>query len=227
MPPPSVRFAQESSFRGPSGASSPEAKNTGLAPTPPSPAGGEGWVGEYGLRARGFAAPRNDSVWCLLVQSPSVTRLSVGRIRDQREARKLPRRGDARRLDRRHGAGAGSIARASRRVCIGPVDRQPDSRHRWFRRQRALSPSATLPTMFGHRGLACDGQVNAEQAAQRGTPMHMSNESLVVILLVGLIAGWLAGKIVQGTGFGIIGDLIIGIIGAFIGDWLLPQVGIP
>jgi uncharacterized membrane protein YeaQ/YmgE (transglycosylase-associated protein family) len=56
--------------------------------------------------------------------------------------------------------------------------------------------------------------------------MHMSNESLVVILLVGLIAGWLAGKIVQGTGFGIIGDLIIGIIGAFIGDWLLPQVGI-
>jgi uncharacterized membrane protein YeaQ/YmgE (transglycosylase-associated protein family) len=56
--------------------------------------------------------------------------------------------------------------------------------------------------------------------------MHMSNESLVVILLVGLVAGWLAGKIVQGTGFGIIGDLIIGIIGAFIGDWLLPQVGI-
>ena len=56
--------------------------------------------------------------------------------------------------------------------------------------------------------------------------MHMSNESLVVILLVGLIAGWLAGKIVQGTGFGIIGDLIIGIIGAFIGDWLLPQIGI-
>ena len=56
--------------------------------------------------------------------------------------------------------------------------------------------------------------------------MQMSNESLVVILLVGLIAGWLAGQIVQGTGFGIIGDLIIGIIGAFIGDWLLPQVGI-
>jgi uncharacterized membrane protein YeaQ/YmgE (transglycosylase-associated protein family) len=44
--------------------------------------------------------------------------------------------------------------------------------------------------------------------------------SLIVILLVGLIAGWLAGKIVQGTGLGIIGDIIIGIIGAFIGRWL-------
>ena len=56
--------------------------------------------------------------------------------------------------------------------------------------------------------------------------MHMSSESLLIILLVGLIAGWLAGQIVQGTGFGIVGDLIIGIIGAFIGSWLLPQLGI-
>jgi uncharacterized membrane protein YeaQ/YmgE (transglycosylase-associated protein family) len=45
-------------------------------------------------------------------------------------------------------------------------------------------------------------------------------------LLVGLIAGWLAGQIVQDTGFGVVGDLIIGIVGAFIGSWLLPQLGI-
>jgi uncharacterized membrane protein YeaQ/YmgE (transglycosylase-associated protein family) len=51
--------------------------------------------------------------------------------------------------------------------------------------------------------------------------MHMSSESLLVIVLVGLIAGWLAGQIIRGTGFGLIGDLIIGILGAFIGDWLL------
>ena len=56
--------------------------------------------------------------------------------------------------------------------------------------------------------------------------MHISNESLLVILLVGLIAGWLAGKIIRGTGFGIIGDIIIGIIGAFTGDWLLPRLSI-
>ena len=58
------------------------------------------------------------------------------------------------------------------------------------------------------------------------TKLHMSNESLLIILGVGLIAGWLAGQIVQGTGFGIVGDLIIGIVGAFIGSWLLPQLGI-
>jgi uncharacterized membrane protein YeaQ/YmgE (transglycosylase-associated protein family) len=56
--------------------------------------------------------------------------------------------------------------------------------------------------------------------------VHISNESLLVILVVGLVAGWLAGKIVQGAGFGLIGDIAIGIVGAFIGDWLLPQIGI-
>ncbi len=56
--------------------------------------------------------------------------------------------------------------------------------------------------------------------------MYFSNESLLVIILVGLVAGWLAGQIVQGTGFGLIGDLIIGIVGAFVGGWLLPRLGV-
>ncbi len=56
--------------------------------------------------------------------------------------------------------------------------------------------------------------------------MHMSGESLLIILLVGVVAGWLAGQIVQGTGFGLVGDLIVGIVGAFIGSWVLPQLGI-
>lgn len=54
--------------------------------------------------------------------------------------------------------------------------------------------------------------------------MHLSNESLIVILLVGVVAGWLAGQIAWGTGLGILGDLVVGIIGAFIGDWLLPKL---
>src|SRR5271167_998499 len=58
------------------------------------------------------------------------------------------------------------------------------------------------------------------------TKMQMSGESLLIILVVGLIAGWLAGQIVQGAGFGIVGDLLIGIAGAFIGSWLLPQLGL-
>ena len=56
--------------------------------------------------------------------------------------------------------------------------------------------------------------------------MNMSNEGLLIIVLVGIIAGWLAGKIVDGGGFGLIGDLIVGIAGAFIGDWLMPRLNI-
>jgi uncharacterized membrane protein YeaQ/YmgE (transglycosylase-associated protein family) len=56
--------------------------------------------------------------------------------------------------------------------------------------------------------------------------MHLSNESLLVILFVGLVAGWLAGQIMRGSGFGLIADILIGIVGALIGDWLLPRLGI-
>ena len=56
--------------------------------------------------------------------------------------------------------------------------------------------------------------------------MHLSNESILVILFVGVIAGWLAGSVMEGGGFGLIGDLIVGLIGAFIGNWLLPRLGI-
>ncbi|HEU5067821.1 MAG TPA: GlsB/YeaQ/YmgE family stress response membrane protein, partial [Sphingomicrobium sp.] len=56
--------------------------------------------------------------------------------------------------------------------------------------------------------------------------MHMSNESLLVIILVGIVAGWLAGRLVRGAGFGLVGDLLVGIVGAFIGNWLLPKIGL-
>lgn len=55
--------------------------------------------------------------------------------------------------------------------------------------------------------------------------MNLSGEGLLVIIVVGVIAGWLAGKLVQGTGFGLIGDLVVGIIGAFIASWLFPRLG--
>ena len=56
--------------------------------------------------------------------------------------------------------------------------------------------------------------------------MHLTTESLLVILFVGLVAGWLAGLVVRGTGLGIVGDIVVGILGAFIGSWLLPQLHI-
>jgi uncharacterized membrane protein YeaQ/YmgE (transglycosylase-associated protein family) len=43
--------------------------------------------------------------------------------------------------------------------------------------------------------------------------------SLLVFLLVGLVAGWLAGKLVKGGGFGLVGDLVVGVIGAFVGGF--------
>jgi uncharacterized membrane protein YeaQ/YmgE (transglycosylase-associated protein family) len=56
--------------------------------------------------------------------------------------------------------------------------------------------------------------------------MVLSNESIIVILFVGLVAGWLAGKIVRGTGFGIIGDILVGVAGALIASLLFPKLGI-
>ena len=56
--------------------------------------------------------------------------------------------------------------------------------------------------------------------------MYLSNQSLLVILFVGLVAGWLAGQIVRGTGFGIIGDIIVGILGALIASLLFPRLGL-
>ena len=56
--------------------------------------------------------------------------------------------------------------------------------------------------------------------------MVLSNENILIILFVGLVAGWLAGKIVRGTGFGIIGDLLVGIAGALVASLLFPKIGI-
>ena len=54
----------------------------------------------------------------------------------------------------------------------------------------------------------------------------MQLEALVILLLVGAIAGYLAGIIVKGYGFGVIGNIIVGIVGAVIGSWLLPKLGL-
>jgi uncharacterized membrane protein YeaQ/YmgE (transglycosylase-associated protein family) len=51
-------------------------------------------------------------------------------------------------------------------------------------------------------------------------------DSLLIILVVGIVAGWLAGQLTRGTGFGLIADLCIGVVGALIGNWLLPRLGI-
>ena len=54
--------------------------------------------------------------------------------------------------------------------------------------------------------------------------MAISGQSLLVIVIVGIVAGWLAGLIVQGGGLGVIGDLVVGVLGAFVGDYLLAHL---
>jgi uncharacterized membrane protein YeaQ/YmgE (transglycosylase-associated protein family) len=54
----------------------------------------------------------------------------------------------------------------------------------------------------------------------------MDLQGLLILLIVGAIAGWLAGVIMKGYGFGLIGNIIVGIVGAVIAGWLLPRLGI-
>lgn len=49
---------------------------------------------------------------------------------------------------------------------------------------------------------------------------------IVIWLLVGAVAGWLAGMIVKGYGFGLVGNMVVGVIGSLIAGWLLPRLGV-
>lgn len=54
----------------------------------------------------------------------------------------------------------------------------------------------------------------------------MAVETLVIWLIIGAVAGFLAGLIVKGYGFGLVGNIVVGIVGAAFGGWLLPQLGL-
>ena len=52
--------------------------------------------------------------------------------------------------------------------------------------------------------------------------MAMDPQALIVFLVIGAVAGWLAGQVMSGGGFGLIGNIIVGVVGAFVAGWLLP-----
>jgi uncharacterized membrane protein YeaQ/YmgE (transglycosylase-associated protein family) len=54
----------------------------------------------------------------------------------------------------------------------------------------------------------------------------MESTGLISFLLIGLVAGWLAGKFMKGQGFGLIGNMVVGVIGAFLGGFLFGVLGI-
>jgi len=47
----------------------------------------------------------------------------------------------------------------------------------------------------------------------------------VWFILIGLVAGWLAGTLVKGGGFGVVGDIVVGVVGALLGGWLFSALG--
>jgi uncharacterized membrane protein YeaQ/YmgE (transglycosylase-associated protein family) len=46
-------------------------------------------------------------------------------------------------------------------------------------------------------------------------------------IIIGILAGWLAGKLMRGSGYGIIGDLVLGLIGGVVGGWLFSALNVP
>ena len=56
--------------------------------------------------------------------------------------------------------------------------------------------------------------------------MRLSDERIIVILVVGVVAGWLIGKVLRGNGLGLVGDAAVGVVGALIGDWLVPRLNL-
>ena len=54
----------------------------------------------------------------------------------------------------------------------------------------------------------------------------MDIQSLIIWLVIGAVAGWLAGVVVTGFGLGLIGNIVVGIVGSFIAGWLLPKIGV-
>ena len=56
--------------------------------------------------------------------------------------------------------------------------------------------------------------------------MNLDTQSLLILIVVGIVAGWLAGVVVRGYGLGLVGNLVVGVVGAFLASWLLPRLGV-
>jgi uncharacterized membrane protein YeaQ/YmgE (transglycosylase-associated protein family) len=66
-------------------------------------------------------------------------------------------------------------------------------------------------------------------AVPQGTaclPQNSTRMDILYILVIGAVAGWLAGLIWKGGGFGLLGNIILGIVGSFVGGWLLAKMGV-
>ena len=62
---------------------------------------------------------------------------------------------------------------------------------------------------------------------QHGFYFGVSDRGLIGWIIIGLLAGWIAGHITRGRGFGCVVDVILGLIGAVVGGWIFTKLGVP
>jgi uncharacterized membrane protein YeaQ/YmgE (transglycosylase-associated protein family) len=100
-------------------------------------------------------------------------------------------------------------------------------RFRWLPRAKR-GKFATLTWVA--RGLPAspgDSKTKHGSPPRRSGAMGLPIEAIVAWLVIGAIAGWLASNIITGGGLGLIGNIVVGIIGAFIAGWLFPFLWVP
>src|ERR1700741_151329 len=71
-----------------------------------------------------------------------------------------------------------------------------------------------------------DSVLVATLVQDRVVVVEYGSRGIAAWLLIGLIAGWLAGKIARGEGYGCIADIVLGLIGSFVGGWIFSRLGI-
>ena len=91
------------------------------------------------------------------------------------------------------------------------------------RRRRSASADTLLDLRYASRVVSQNR--GGTLVPPRGEDIVVDVNSIIIMLIIGAIAGWLAGQIVRGFGFGLLWNIILGIVGAFIGVWLLRQLG--
>jgi uncharacterized membrane protein YeaQ/YmgE (transglycosylase-associated protein family) len=87
-------------------------------------------------------------------------------------------------------------------------------------------PARRFPTALVRRRIGYKGSRHCTVFPGKQMGGNMDAQALIIWLIVGAIAGWLAVMVVKGGGYGLIGDIIVGIVGGLIAGWLLPQIGI-
>lgn len=74
--------------------------------------------------------------------------------------------------------------------------------------------------------MGCDGMRRQGRLVHPFLYMSSSVKSLIIFLVIGAVAGWLAGLLMRGGSFGLLGNIVVGVIGAVFGGWLFGVLGI-